>query len=183
MIRVRLTAYLLYRFTLVCLGLFFVTSSLSAQGLASVAVPRTGQNAAAVYRAKVRESVTTVLEKWARSLEHRDSVATAAAYTANARSVIGDQPEAETAAAVVKQLYKTGLAGSYLDISVKDFDMGGDLAFVSSVLIAPSGPGDSAPLYIHSLFVFKYDDWHDRWQVREQFIDWRGVSPPPEPAQ
>ena len=172
-ILVRLTAYL--RFTFVCLALLFAASSLSAQGLASVAVPKTGQNAAAVYRAKVRESVTAVLEKWARSLEHRDSVATASAYTANARSVIGDQPEAETAAAVVRQLYKTGLAGSYLDISVKDFDMGGDLAFVSSVLIAPSGPGDSAPVYIRSLFVFKYDDWHDRWQVRQQFIDWRSV--------
>jgi ketosteroid isomerase-like protein len=153
-----------------------VASPLGAQGIAAVAVPKSGENAVAVYRAKVRELVTTLLQNWTESLERKDSVAVASVYVANARSFLGDLPEAATAAEVVKQLFKTPLAGGQLAITVDDFDMSGDLAFVTSVLVAKIGPADSAPAYIRSLFVFHFDDWHNRWQVREQFLDWRGAD-------
>jgi ketosteroid isomerase-like protein len=161
---------------LACLCFVLGASSLEAQGLADVAVPKSGASPVAVYRAKVRESVTAALQLWAKSLEHRDSAAIAATYTANARSVIGDAPEAITAGAIVSQLYKTPLAGAFVDVTVKDFDMSGDLAFVSTILIVPSRPGDSTPAFHQSLFVFRFDDWHNRWQVREQFIDWHGPT-------
>lgn len=157
-------------------------SSLGAQGIVDMIVPRSGANANAIYRAKVRDSVTAALQAWAKSLEHRDSAATAAAYTANARSVMGDEPEAITAPAIVNQLYKTPLAGAFIDIAIKDFDMSGDLAFVSTVLVAPSAQGSGAPAFHQSLFVFRFDDWHNRWRVREQFIDWHD-APEAAPAQ
>ena len=147
-----------------------------------VIVPKANTNPMAVYHARVREKVTTVLQQWAKSLEHKDTTATEAAYTANARSLIGDEPEAVTASAIVQQLYKTRLTGSPLEITVNDFDMSGDIAFVSTLLIAPSEHGDSVPTIVRSLFVFRYDDWRDRWQVREQFIDWRAPTETSAPA-
>ena len=183
MIRIRLAAWRLPKSIPICLGIMLTASSLDAQGIVDLAVPKSGVNAVAVYRAKVRESVTTALELWAKSLEHRDSLATEALYTANARSVIGDEPEAVTAPAIVRQLYKTSLAGAFVDVTIKDFDMSGDLAFVSTVLIVPSGPGDSVPALHQSLFIFRFDDWHNRWQVREQLIDWRGATEAAAPGQ
>lgn len=176
-------ARLLRRFSFVLLGSLFSASSLQAQGIMDVIVPKANTNPMAVYHAKVREKVTTVLQQWAKSLEHRDTTATAAAYTANARSLIGDEPEAVTASAIVEQLYKTRLTGSPLEITVNDFDMSGDIAFVSTLLIAPSEHGDAVPTIVRSLFVFRYDDWRDRWQVREQFIDWRAPTETSAPAQ
>ena len=176
-------ARLLRRYTLVCFGVMFSASSLDAQGIMDVIVPKANTNPMAVYHAKVREKVTTVLQQWAKSLEHKDTTATAAAYTANARSLIGDEPEAVTASAIVQQLYKTQLTGSPLEITVNDFDMSGDIAFVSTLLIAPSEHGDSVPTIVRSLFVFRYDDWRDRWLVREQFIDWRAPAETSVPAQ
>ena len=173
----------LRRSSFILLGLLFCASSLKAQGIMDVIVPKANTNPMAVYHAKVREKVTTVLQEWAKSLEHRDTTATAAAYTANARSLIGDEPEAVTASAIVQQLYKTRLTGSPLEITVNDFDMSGDIAFVSTLLIAPSEHGDTVPTIVRSLFVFRYDDWRDRWQVREQFIDWRAPVGPSVPAQ
>jgi ketosteroid isomerase-like protein len=138
-----------------------------------VIIPKSG-NPEAIYRAKVRDSVTGLLQKWARSLEQRDSTATASAYATNARSVVGDQGEALNSRDIVNQVYKTPLAGSYVDLSVKDFDMSGDLAFVSAIMLAPSSSGDPLPTSVSALFVFKFDAWHNKWQVRQQFIDWRG---------
>ena len=172
----------LRRSSFIVLGLLFSASSLKAQGIMDVIVPKANTNPMAVYHAKVREKVTTVLQEWAKSLEHRDTTATAAAYTANARSLIGDEPEAVTASAIVQQLYKTRLTGSPLEITVNDFDMSGDIAFVSTLLIAPSEHGDTVPTIVRSLFVFRYDDWRDRWQVREQFIDWRAPTESSAPA-
>jgi len=145
---------------------------LSAQGIAALAVPKADENSEAAYHARVREAVTTVLQNWTESLQRKDSVATAATYTRNARSFVGDRPEAVTAAAVVKQLFATSLAGSHLALTVDDFDMSGELAFVSGVLVSQSDTGDSAPSYIRSLFVLRFDDWHNRWQVREQILNW-----------
>ena len=167
----------------ICLSIVLGASSLHAQGLVDLAVPKSGVNAVSVYRAKVRESVTTALDLWAKSLEHRDSLATAAFYTANARSVIGGEPEAITPPSIVEQLYKTSLAGAFVDVTVKDFDMSGDLAFVSTTLIVPSGPVNSIPAFHQSLFIFRFDDWHNRWQVREQLIDWRGATEAAAPGQ
>jgi hypothetical protein len=173
----------LYVSVLPCLAVSLIAGSLHAQGLAAVAVPKSGDNPVAIYRAKVREALTTVLQNWTQSLEKRDSVGTATAYAANARSLIGNAAEAVTPAAVVKQLYGTPLAGAELAITVDDFDMGGDMAFVTCVLVAKTGPADSAPTLVRSVFVFRFDDWHNRWQVREQFIDWRGETEPPVAAQ
>src|SRR5215212_9251913 len=88
--------------------------SLNAQGLASLAVPRTGENSEAVYHAKVREAVTIVLQNWTEAVQRKDSAAVAAAYTKNARSFIGDRPEAVSASAVVRQLFATPMAGTHL---------------------------------------------------------------------
>jgi hypothetical protein len=165
------------------LALLVAASPLAGQGLASVAVPKSGDNPTAIYRAKVREALTTVLQNWTESLERKDSLATASAYAANARSLLGDAGEAVTPASVMRQLYKTPLAGAELAITVDDFDMSGDLAFVTCVLVAKTGPIDSAPSLIRSVFVFRFDDWHNRWQVREQVIDWRATTEAAVPAQ
>jgi len=160
-------AHLLYR---VILALTVAAGALDAQGLASVAIPKSGDNPTAVYHAKVREELTSALQKWVESLEHRDSVATASLYAANARSLIGDEGEAITPLAVVRQLYKTPLAGAQLAITVDDFDMSGELAFVTCVLVAKTGSADAAPALVRSVFVFRFDDWHNQWKVREQVI-------------
>jgi ketosteroid isomerase-like protein len=172
-----------YKTALACLTLSLSTGALHAQGIAAVAVPQSGDNPAAIYHAKVRETITTVLQNWTESLEKKDSVATASAYAANARSLLGGVAEAVTPAAVVRQLYKTPLAGAQLAITVDDFDMSGEMAFVTCVLVAKTGPADSVPYLIRSVFVFRFDDWHNRWQVREQVIDWRGETEPGAPAQ
>ncbi|HEV7388301.1 MAG TPA: hypothetical protein VGN73_06805 [Gemmatimonadaceae bacterium] len=161
----------------VCLALVYATTSLNAQGLASVAIPKTGENSEVAYHAKVREAVTLVLQNWTEALQRRDSVGTAATYTKNARSFVGDRPEAVSSAAVVKQLFATSLAGSHLALTVDDFDMSGELAFVSGVLVAQNDSGDSAPLFIRSVFVLRFDDWRNRWQVREQILNYRGGAP------
>ena len=161
-------AHLLYR---VVVALIVAAGALDAQGIAAVAIPKSGDNPTAVYHAKVREELTSVLQKWTESLEHRDSVATGAVYAANARSLIGDQGEAISPAAVVKQLYKTQLPGSQLAITVDDFDMSGELAFVTCVLVARTGSSDAAPA--PGSTTRSFDDWHNRWKVREQVIDWR----------
>ncbi len=166
-------AQILYR---VVLALTVTARALDAPGLAAVAIPRTGDDPTAVYHAKVREELTTVLQKWAESLEHRDSVATASVYAANARSLLGDLGEAVTPLGVVSQLYKTPLAGAELAITVDDFDMSGDLAFVTCIVVAKSDPADAAPKLVRSVFVFRFDDWHNQWKVREQVIDWKGLD-------
>jgi len=175
----------LTNFIPIFLALVFTASPAHGQnqGLAGVALGKSGDNAVAVYHAKVREQVTTLLQKWTESLAHKDSATTTSIYTANARSFIGNLPEAATADAVVKQLYKTTLPGSQLALTVDDFEMSGELAFVTSVLVAKADAPDAAPSYIRSLFVFRFDDWHNRWQVREQFLDWRPASDTGEPAQ
>ena len=165
------------------LALVCVATSLTAQGIAAVAVPKSDGNSEAAYHAKVRDAVTTVLQSWTESLQRKDSVSTASAYTKNARSFIGDRPEAITGAAVVKQLFSTSLAGSHLALTVDDFDMSGELAFVSGVLVSQTDAGDAAPSYIRSMFVLRFDDWHNRWQVREQILNWRDVTQPATPAQ
>jgi ketosteroid isomerase-like protein len=173
MIKVSSSAAWLYKSALLILAVFLGSSSLEAQGMMDVIIPKSG-NPEAIYRAKVRDSVTVALQKWARSVEQRDTAATASAYAANARSVVGDEGEALNSRDIVNQVYKTPLAGSYVDLSVKDFDMSGDLAFVSAIMLTPSTSGNPLPTSVSALFVFKFDAWHNKWQVRQQFIDWKG---------
>ena len=163
----------LHKSTPLILALILGASSLEAQGIVDVIIPNSGAKPEAVYRAKVRDSVTAVLQKWARSLEQRDTAATALAYATNARSIVADQGEALNPRDIVNQVYKTPLAGSYIDLSIKDFDMSGDLAFVSAMMLAPSASGDPIPTSVSALFVFKFDAWHNKWLVRQQFIGWR----------
>jgi len=151
-----------------------VAGPLDAQGIVDMVVPREGVNAeTAAYHAKVREQIGSVLQGWARAVERKDSVALAANYTPNARSIIGREPEGMSPLGIVSQIFSTALGGSHMDVTVEDFDMSGDMAFVSAVLIAPASSTDSAPVFIQSLFVFRFDDWKERWQIREQYIDWR----------
>ena len=63
----------IHRFTFSFLVVSLAARSLGAQGLASVAVPKSGENPTAVYHAKVREAITTVLQSWTESLEKKDS--------------------------------------------------------------------------------------------------------------
>lgn len=173
----------IHRSALVGLAVVVVAGSLQAQGLAAVALPKSGENPTAVYHAKVREAITTVLQSWTESLEKKDSAAIASAYARNVRSLVGDGAEAVSPGAVVAQLYKTPLAGAQLTITVDDFDMSGEMAFVTCILVAKSGPADSVPELVRSVFVFRFDDWHDRWQVREQVINLHGATEPGLPAQ
>lgn len=158
--------------SLLLFALLSCSTSLRAQGLASIAVPRENINPEVAYHAKVREAVTLVLQNWAQALEAKDSVATARTYTANARSHIGELPESTSPLGVVRQLFATPLAGSHMAITIDDFDMSGELAFVTGTVVAYKGD-DSAPAYVRSLFIFRFDDWRNRWQVREQFLNWR----------
>jgi ketosteroid isomerase-like protein len=162
-------AQILYR---VVLALTVAAGAVDAQGLASVALPKSGDDPTAIYHAKVREELTSALQKWVESLEHRDSVATASVYAANARSLLGAEGEAITPLGVVRQLYKTPLAGAQLAITVDDFDMSGDLAFVTCILVAKTGDSDATPKLVRSVFVFRFDDWRNQWKVREQVIHW-----------
>jgi len=152
----------------------FVAAPLGAQGIVDMIVPHTGANAeTAAYHARVREQIASMLGRWGEALKQRDSLALAANYTPNARSVVGRSPEGVSPLGVVRQLFGTSLAGSHVDVTVEDFDMSGDMAFVSAVLIAPASTTDAAPVFVQSLFVLRFDDWKERWQIREQFIDWR----------
>jgi len=152
----------------------FCATPLGAQGIVDMIVPHAGVNAeTAAYHARVRDEITSMLGRWGASVKNKDSVALAANYTPNARSIVGRSPEGVTPLGVVRQLFGTSLAGSHVDVTVEDFDMSGDMAFVSAVLIAPASASDAAPVFVQSLFVLRFDDWKERWQIREQFIDWR----------
>src|SRR2546423_5561484 len=152
----------------------FSAGPVGAQGIVDMVVPHTGANAeTAAYHARVRDQITSMLGRWGESLKSRDSVGLAASYTPNARSIVGHSPEGVSPLGVVRQLFATSLAGSHVDVTVEDFDMSGDIAFVSAVLIAPASASDAAPVFVQSLFVLRFDDWKERWQIREQFIDWR----------
>ena len=158
----------------VALSLIIHANPLMAQGIVDMVVPHDGVNAeTARYHAKVRDQISAVLQRWARAIEQKDSVALGATYTANARSVIGREPEGSTPLGVVAQIFNTTLGGAHVDVTVEDFDMSGDMAFVSAVLIAPISPEDTKPVFVQSLFVLRFDDWKERWQIRQQFIDWR----------
>ena len=156
------------------LAIGILSTPLRAQGIVDMVVPHQGVNAeTAAYHAKVRDKIGAVLQAWARAVERKDSVALASNYTPNAHSIVGREPEAMSPLGIVNQIFSTGLAGGHIDVTVEDFDMSGDMAFVSAVLIAPASSSDSAPVFVQSLFVFRFDDWKERWQIREQFIDWR----------
>ena len=158
----------------IALSLAIYASTLTAQGIVDMVVPHDGVNAeTARYHAKVRDQIGGVLQRWAQAIEQKDSVALAATYTANARSVIGREPEGSTPLGVVTQIFNTSLGGAHVDVTVEDFDMSGDMAFVSAVLIAPLSPDDAKPVFVQSLFVLRFDDWRGRWQIRQQYIDWR----------
>ncbi|HJP59278.1 MAG TPA: hypothetical protein VJ865_04750 [Gemmatimonadaceae bacterium] len=155
-------------------GVLLSPASLSAQGIVDMIVPHTGANAeTAAYHARVREQITSMLGKWGEALKQKDSLGLAANYTPNARSIVGRSPEGVSPLGVVRQLFATSLAGSHIDVTVEDFDMSGDMAFVSAVLIAPASASDAAPVFVQSLFVLRFDDWKEQWRIREQFIDWR----------
>ena len=158
----------------VALSLIVCATSLRAQGIVDMVVPHDGMNSeTARYHAKVRDQISAVLQKWAQAIEGKDSLALAAAYTPNARSVIGREPEGSTPLGVVSQIFNTSLGGAHVDVTVEDFDMSGDMAFVSAVLIAPLSAEDTKPVFVQSLFVLRFDDWKEKWQIRQQFIDWR----------
>ena len=162
---------------LVAAALVLCSGSVSAQGIVDMVVPHEGVNAeTAAYHAKVRSQIASVLQSWAKAVEGEDSVALASNYTPNAHSIIGREPEGTSPLGIVSQIFATGLARSHIDVTVEDFDMSGDMAFVSAVLIAPSSASDPAPVFVQSLFVLRFDDWKQRWQIREQFIDWRRLA-------
>src|SRR5689334_6040606 len=118
------SSILLLRLTAVTFALVATATPLSAQGIVDMVVPHEGVNAeTAAYHAKVREKIGSVLQTWARAIERQDSVALAANYTANARSIIGREPEGITPLGIVTQIFSTGLGGAHLDVTVEDFDM------------------------------------------------------------
>ena len=163
--------------TLAGAALVLCSAPLSGQGIVDMVVPHEGVNAeTAAYHAKVRNQIASVLQSWAKAIEGEDSVALASNYTPNAHSIIGREPEGTSPLGIVSQMFATGLRRSHIDVTVEDFDMSGDMAFVSAVLIAPSSASDPAPVFVQSLFVLRFDDWKQRWQIREQFIDWRKVA-------
>lgn len=161
------------RLTLI-FALAAAATPLHAQGIVDMVVPHEGMNAeTAAYHAKVRDRIGSVLQVWAGAIERKDSVALAATYTPNAHSIVGREPEGMSPLGIVNQIFSTELGGAHVDVTVEDFDMSGDMAFVSAVLIVPASSADAKPVFVQSLFVFRFDDWRERWQIREQFIDWR----------
>ena len=158
----------------IALSLIICANRAAAQGIVDMVVPHDGVNAeTARYHAKVRDQIGGVLQRWAQAIERKDSVALAGAYTPNARSVIGREPEGSTPLGVVNQIFSTSLGGAHVDVTVEDFDMSGDMAFVSAVLIAPLSAHDARPAFVQSLFVLRFDDWKGVWRIRQQYIDWR----------
>jgi ketosteroid isomerase-like protein len=163
--------------TLFAAALFLSAAPLSAQGIVDMVVPHEGVNSeTAAYHAKVRNQIASMLQSWAKAVERGDSAALAGNYTPNAHSIIGREPEGATPLGIASQIFSTGLGSSHIDVTVEDFDMSGDMAFVSAVLIAPSSTSDTRPVFVQSLFVLRFDDWKQRWQIREQFIDWRRMA-------
>jgi ketosteroid isomerase-like protein len=155
----------------------FAATSLEAQNVADLAAGKRPDNAAAVYRARVRQSVTAALQQWTDAMQRRDSSGAASIYTDNARSYIEDFPDAESKSAVMTQLFKTTLPGAQTSLTIEDFDVGGEMAFVTSLIVAQR-PTDPAPVRIRAVFIFRFDNWHSLWQVREQFFDYRAATPP-----
>lgn len=158
-------------------ALLLIATPLEAQNVADLAAGKRPDNAAAVYRARVRQSVTSALEQWTEAMQRGDSAAAASIYTENARSYIEDLPDAENKSAVMSQLFKTSLPRAQMSLTIEDFDVGGEMAFVTSLIVAQR-PGDPAPVRIRSVFIFRFDNWHSLWQVREQFFDYRQASSP-----
>jgi len=156
------------------LALVPLATPLAAQNVADLAAGKRPDNAAAVYRARVRQSVTAALQHWTEAMQRGDSAGAASIYTDNARSYIEDLPDAENKSAVISQLFKTSLAGAQLSLTIEDFDVGGEMAFVTSRIVAQR-PGDPAPVQLRSVFIFRFDNWHSVWQVREQFFDYRAA--------
>jgi ketosteroid isomerase-like protein len=157
------------------LALVVTATSLEAQGIADLATGKHPENAAAVYRARVRQTITATLQQWTEAMRRGDSAGAASMYTDNARSYIEDLPDAEKRAEVMTQLFKTTLPGAQISLTIEDFDVGGEMAFVSSLIVAQR-PTDPAPVRIRSVFIFRFDDWRSKWQVREQFFDYRAAT-------
>src|SRR5690348_9850264 len=87
---------------IIALSLIVSAAPLAAQGIVDMVVPHDGVNAeTARYHAKVREQIGAMLHQWAQAIERKDSVALASNYTANARSVVGREPEGSTPLGVV----------------------------------------------------------------------------------
>src|SRR5436305_10091761 len=102
----RFSSEKLYRAIPIALALIVSAAPLGAQGIVDMVVPRDGANSeTARYHAKVREQISAMLQRWAQSIERKDSVALAANYTPNSRSVIGREPEASTPLGVVSQMF------------------------------------------------------------------------------
>ncbi len=159
------------------LALVLIATPLAAQNVADLAAGKRPDNAAAVYRARVRQSVTSALQRWTEAMQRGDTAGAASIYTDNVRSYIEDLPDAENKSAVMSQLFRTSLPGAQVSLTIEDFDVGGEMAFVTSLIVAQR-PGDPAPVRIRSVFIFRFDNWHSVWQVREQLFDYRPASSP-----
>jgi ketosteroid isomerase-like protein len=132
---------------------------------------QTAQGEVGAYRARVQSELNTVLNRWSELTEQKDSAALATLYTPNARAVATGSADAWGAKGVVSQLWNLSLAGAHLYVVIDDFDMSGDMAYVSSVVtVSPtdtSGPVTGG--IAHAIFVFVADS-RGRWHIRGQSL-------------
>jgi ketosteroid isomerase-like protein len=149
-----------------------LSRSAGAQVLPGVGMEtQTAQGEVGAYRARVQSELTTILNRWGELTEQKDSSALVSLYTPNARAVATGSGDAWGARGVVSQMWNLSLAGAHLYVVIDDFDMSGDMAYVSSV-VTVSPTDASGPLtggIAHAFFVFVSDS-RGRWHIRGQSL-------------
>jgi ketosteroid isomerase-like protein len=158
------------------LGTVAATSTLcgtaSAQVLPGVGMEtQTAQGEVGAYRARVQTELNTILSRWGDLTEQKDSIALASLYTPNVRAIATGSADAWGPKGVVSQLWNLSLAGAHLYVVIDDFDMSGDMAYVSSV-VTVSPTDASGPLtggIAHAFFVFVSDS-RGHWHIRGQSL-------------
>jgi ketosteroid isomerase-like protein len=149
-----------------------LTRGADAQVLPGVGMEtQTAQGEVGAYRARVQNELNTILSRWGELTEQKDSSALASLYTPNVLAVATGSADAWGPKGVVSQLWNLSLAGAHLYVVIDDFDMSGDMAYVSSVVtVSPTDAG--GPLtggIAHAFFVFVSDS-RGRWHIRSQSL-------------
>jgi ketosteroid isomerase-like protein len=152
--------------------LAILSATASAQVLPGVGMEtQTAQGEVGAYRARVQNELNSILNRWGELTEAKDSTALISLYTPNARGIATGSADTWGARGAVSQLWNLSLAGAHLYVVIDDFDMSGDMAYVSSV-VTYSPTDASGPLtggIAHAVFVFVSDS-RGRWHIRGQSL-------------
>lgn len=149
-----------------------VSTRADAQVLPGVGMTTgTAQSEVEAYRARVQNELTTILNRWGELTEQKDSTALVSLYAPNARAIATGTADAWGARGVVAQMWNLSLPGAHLYVVIDDFDMSGDMAYVSSVVTvsATDASGPQIGGIAHAVFVFVSDS-RGRWHIRGQSL-------------